>query len=157
MAAKENKDSGKAATNRKAFHDYLVVDRIEAGIALTGTEVKSVRASNVTLTGGYARFDEHGRLVLYDVHISPYECGNRFNHEPTRPRALLLHQRELARLRGVVTQKGYTLVPLNLYFRKRWAKVEIGLCKGKQDEDKRDSLKRRDADRETRRAVSRSR
>lgn len=154
-AAKESRDAGKAATNRKAFHDYAVVDRIEAGLELLGTEVKSVRAGNVSLTGGYAKIEESGRAVLYDVHIAPYECGNRFNHEPTRPRTLLLHRREIDRLRGLVAQKGYTLVPLKLYFRQRWAKVEIGLCKGKQDEDKRDSLRRKEADREARRAVAR--
>ena len=156
MAAKEHTETGKVATNRKAFHDFFVVDRIEAGIELKGTEVKSVRSSNVTLTGGFARIDESGRLILYDVHIAPYECGNRFNHEPTRPRTLLLHRREIEKLRGLVAQKGYTLIPLNLYFRKRWAKVEIGLCKGKQDEDKRESLRRKDADREARRATHRS-
>jgi SsrA-binding protein len=156
-AAKDSKEAEKAATNRKAFHDFFVVDRIEAGIELLGTEVKSVRSSNVTLTGGYAKIEDSGRLVLYAVHIAPYECGNRFNHEPTRPRTLLLHRREIARLKGQIAQKGYTLVPLKLYFRKRWAKVELGLCKGKQDDDKRDTLRRKDADKEARRAISRSR
>ena len=153
---KESKDAEKAATNRKAFHDYFVVDRIEAGIELLGTEVKSVRAGNVTLTGGYAKIEESGRMVLHAVHIAPYECGNRFNHEPTRSRTLLLHRREIERLKGQIAQKGYTLVPLKLYFRKRWAKVEIGICKGKQDDDKRESLRRKDADREARRAISRA-
>lgn len=157
MAAKENKDTEKAATNRKAFHDFFVVDRIEAGIELVGTEVKSVRSSNVTLTGGFAKIEESGRVVLYGVHIAPYECGNQFNHEPTRPRTLLLHRREIDRLRGLIAQKGYTIVPLKMYFSKRWAKVELGLCKGKQDEDKRDTLRRKDADREARRAVQRHR
>jgi SsrA-binding protein len=152
-AAKDSKEAEKAATNRKAMHDYFVVDRIEAGIALVGTEVKSVRASNVTLTGGYAQIEESGKVVLYDVYIAPYECGNRFNHEPTRPRTLLLHQGEIERLKGKIAQKGYTLIPLKLYFRKRWAKVELGLCKGKHDEDKRETLRRKDADRETRRAM----
>lgn len=155
-AAKDTKEADKAATNRKALHDYFVVDRIEAGIELLGTEVKSVRSSNVTLTGGYAKIEDSGRLVLYDVHIAPYECGNRFNHAPTRPRTLLLHRREIDKLKGQIATKGYTLVPLKMYFRKRWAKVEIGLCKGKQDEDKRDSLRRKDAERETRRAIARA-
>jgi len=156
-AAKEKKDADKAATNRKAFHDYFVVDRIEAGIELKGTEVKSIRSSNVTLTGGYAKVEDSGVLMLYGVHIAPYECGNRFNHEPTRPRTLLLHRREIERLKGKIAQKGYTLVPLKMYFRKRWAKVELGLCKGKQDDDKRESLRRKDSDKEARRAISRSR
>lgn len=154
-AAKDSKEAEKAATNRKAFHDYFVVDRFEAGIELLGTEVKSVRAANVNLTGGYARIEESGRVVLLDVHIAPYECGNRFNHEPTRPRTLLLHRKEIERLKGVIATKGYTMVPLKLYFRKRWAKVEIGLCKGKQDEDKRHALRRKDADKEARRAMAR--
>ncbi len=157
MPAKESRETGMAATNRKAFHDFFVVDRIEAGIELQGTEVKSVRAANVTLTGGFAKIEESGRMVLYAVHIAPYECGNQFNHEPTRPRTLLLHRKEIERLKGQIAQKGYTLVPLKLYFRKRWAKVELGLCKGKQDDDKRDSLRHKDADREARRAVSRYR
>ncbi len=155
-AAKDSKEAEKAATNRKAFHDFFIVDRIEAGIELLGTEVKSVRASNVTLTGGYAKIEASGRMVLHDVHIAPYECGNQFNHAPTRPRTLLLHRREIERLKGLIAQKGYTLVPLKMYFHKRWAKVEIGICKGKQDADKRDTLRRKDADKETRRAVSRS-
>ena len=153
--AKDSKEAGKAATNRKAFHDYFVVDRFEAGIELLGTEVKSVRASNVTLTGGYAKIEDSGRVLLYDVHIAPYECGNRFNHEPTRPRTLLLHRREIERLKGLIATKGYTMIPLKMYFLKRWAKVEIGLCKGKQDEDKRNTLRRKDADKETRRAMAR--
>ena len=156
-APKERKDAEQAATNRKAFHDYLVVDRIEAGIELRGTEVKSVRAANVTLTGGYAKIDDSGRLILYGVHIAPYECGNQFNHEPTRSRTLLLHRREIDRLAGRIAQKGFTLIPLKMYFRKRWAKVEIGICKGKQDDDKRESLRQKDSDREARRAIHRRR
>lgn len=154
-AARDSKDADRAATNRKAFHDYFVVDRFEAGIELLGTEVKSVRAGNVNLTGGFARIEESGRVILFDVHIAPYECGNRFNHEPTRPRTLLLHRKEIERLKGVIATKGYTMVPLKMYFRKRWAKVEIGLCKGKQDEDKRQALRRKDADKEARRAIAR--
>jgi len=155
-AASENKREEKVATNRKAFHDYFVVDRLEAGVELLGTEVKSVRAGNVTLTGGFASLD--GReMILHDVHIAPYECGNRFNHDPTRPRRLLLHRREIERLASRIAQKGFTLVPLSLYFRKRWAKVEIGVCRGKQDVDKRETLRRKDADKETRRAMARAR
>jgi SsrA-binding protein len=154
-AAKDKKEADKTATNRKAFHDYFVVERIEAGIELLGTEVKSVRGGNVTLTGGYATITAAGRVVLTDVHIAPYECGNQFNHEPTRPRTLLLNRKEIEKLKTKIAQHGYTLVPLKMYFRKRWAKVELGLCKGKQDGDKRDTLRKKDADRETRRAMSR--
>lgn len=155
-AAKDKKEADKTVTNRKALHDYFVVDRIEAGIELLGTEVKSVRSGNVTLTGGYATILASGRVVLTDVHIAPYECGNQFNHEPTRPRTLLLNRKEIDKLKSKIAQNGYTLIPLKMYFRKRWAKVELGLCKGKQDGDKRDTLRRKDADRETRRAMSRA-
>jgi len=156
MAGAKDKETGdKTVTNRKALHDFFVVDRIEAGIELVGTEVKSVREGQVTLTGGYADIDPAGRLVLRDVHIAPYTFGNQFNHEPTRPRTLLLHRKEIDKLRGQIAQQGYTLVPLKLYFRKRWAKVELGLCKGKQDEDKRHTLRRKEADREARRAIAR--
>jgi SsrA-binding protein len=156
MAATEKQGSGKLATNRKAFRDYVVLDRIEAGIALSGTEIKSVRAGNVNLTGGFARIDD-GRLTLCDVHIAPYECGNRFNHDPTRPRELLLHRKEIFRLAGQLAQKGFTLVPLSMYLRKRWAKVELGVCRGRQDPDKRDRVRRKDADREAQRAMAQRR
>ncbi len=153
-AATDKPRDGKVATNRKALHEYFVLDRIEAGLELLGTEVKSVRAGHVTLTGGFA-FLEGRQMVLRDVYIAPYECGNRFNHEPTRQRRLLLSRKEIDRLAGKIAQKGFTLIPLNMYFRKRWAKVEIGLCRGKQDTDKRETLKRKDADKETRRAMAR--
>lgn len=157
MATSHDKaGGGKVATNRKALHDFFVVERLEAGVELRGTEVKSVRAGTVTLTGGYARIED-GQVVLYGIHIAPYECGNRFNHDPSRPRQLLLHKKEIDRLSGKLAQKGYTLVPLNLHFRKRWAKIELGLCKGKQDDDKRETLKRKEADREARRAMARAR
>lgn len=153
--AAASKDSDKTATNRKALRDFFVIDRIEAGLELLGTEVKSLRAGNVNLTGGFAKVEEGGDATLYDVHIAPYECGNRFNHDPTRPRRLLLSRKELDRLHGQIAQKGYTLVPLRLYFRKRWAKVELGLCKGKQDADKRETIRRREGDREARQAMAR--
>ena len=156
-AAVEKPQAGRVATNRKAFHDYTVLDRVEAGIELVGTEVKSVRSGNVTLTGGFARLD-NGQVTLCDVHIAPYECGNRFNHDPRRPRRLLLNRKEIDRLIGLVQQKGCTLVPLTMFFRKnRWAKIELGICKGKQDEDKRETLKRKTADQEARRAMRRAR
>lgn len=153
-SAPDNQRDGRVATNRKALHEYFVLDRLEAGVELLGTEVKSVRAGHVTLTGGFAT-PEGREMVLRDVYIAPYECGNRFNHDPTRPRRLLLGRKEIDRLVAKVEQKGLTLIPLSMYFRKRWAKVEIGLCRGKQDTDKRETLKRKDADRETRRAIAR--
>lgn len=155
-ASPDKKKPGWTAGNRKALRDYVVLDRLESGISLLGTEVKSVRAGNVNLTGGYAKI-ENNRVRLFDVHIAPYECGNRFNHDPVRPRELLLHRREVDRLEGLVAQKGCTLIPMKMYFRKRWAKVEIGICKGKQDADKRETLKQKDADRESRRAMARAR
>ncbi len=152
-AAAETAPAGRVATNRKAFHEYTVLDRIEVGLELRGTEVKSVRSGNVTLTGGYARI-ENGQPTLYDVHIAPYACGNQFNHDPTRPRRLLLKRKEIDRLTGLVQQKGCALVPLTLYFRRnRWAKIELGICKGKQDADKRETLKRKTADEEMRRSI----
>lgn len=154
-AAAEKEPAGRVATNRKAFHDYVVLDRIEAGIELKGTEVKSVRSGNVTLTGGFARIEE-GQVVLYDIHIAPYECGNRFNHDPRRPRRLLLGRKEIDRLLGRVQQKGCALVPLTMYFRRsRWVKIELGICQGKQDADKRETLRRKTADQEARRAMRR--
>lgn len=153
-SAPDKQREGKVATNRKALHEYFVLDRIEAGLELRGTEVKSVREGHVTLTGGFAMLDGR-QMVLRDVYIAPYECGNRFNHEPTRERRLLLSRKEIDRLASKIAQKGFTLIPLSMYFRKRWAKVEIGLCRGKQDMDKRETLKRKDADKETRRAMAR--
>lgn len=141
------------ATNRKAFHDYHIEDRVEAGIALVGTEVKPVRAGQVNLRDGFARI-ERGQVLLYNVHISPYEQGNRWNHEPTRARRLLLNRKEIGRLSGRVQQSGFTLVPLSIYFNERgYAKVELGVAKGKQLWDKRQSIAKRDVEREVRRAV----
>ena len=154
MTAQDKRGSGRIATNRKALHDYQVLERFEAGLVLLGTEVKSVRAGNVNLTGGFARL-ENGQAVLCDVHIAPYECGNRFNHDPTRPRPLLMGRKEIHRLAGQLVQQGLTLVPLSLYFTKRWAKVELGLCRGRLDRDKREVLRRKTADEEARRAMAR--
>ncbi len=142
------------ASNRKAFHDYHVLDRMEAGLALVGTEVKALRDGHVSLAGGFASADD-GEVVLHDVNIATYEFGNQFNHDPTRPRKLLLHRAQIVRLAGQVAQKGYTLIPLSLYFRDGKAKVELGVCKGKVDRDKREDVRRRDADREASRAVGR--
>lgn len=141
------------ADNRKARHDYFIEETYEAGLALTGSEIKSVRAGRVNLRGGYARV-ENGEVWLYDVHISPYEqSGTHFNHEPTRPRKLLLHRREISRILGLVERQGYTLVPLRIYFKGRRAKLELGLGRGKKLYDKRDDIARREAQRDIDRAM----
>lgn len=143
----------KVASNRKAFRDYLVLERVEAGIELRGSEVKSLREGKANLTAGFVRI-VNGEAILFDIHIAPYEHGSHFNHEPTRPRRLLLRKQHIMRLFGQLSQKGCTLVPLNLYFRRGWAKVEIGLCKGRRTHDKREALRRKTAERELRRAVA---
>ena len=134
--------------NRKARHDYEILETYEAGIALKGTEVKSVRAGKVDFTGAYARF-ENGELWLEDLYIAPYEKGSYSNHEPRRPRKLLLHRRELNKLRGRVEQKGLTLVPLKIYFNDRgYAKVLLALARGKRDYQKKQDDKKRAVERE---------
>jgi SsrA-binding protein len=139
--------------NRKAYHDYDIEESIEAGIALTGTEIKSIRAGRVNLRDAYAR-SERGELWLFNAHIAPYEAGNRYNHEPTRPRKLLLHRKEINWLAGRAAQKGLTLIPLRLYLNKRGlAKVELGVAKGKKLYDKRQSIARREAEREIERVL----
>lgn len=141
------------ADNRKARHDYFIEEQFEAGLALTGSEIKSVRAGRVNLRGGYARV-ENGEVWLYDVHISPYEqSGTHFNHEPTRPRKLLLHRREISRILGLVERQGYTLVPLRMYFKGRRAKLDLGLGRGKKSYDKRESIAQREAQRDIDRAM----
>ncbi len=122
--------------NRAAYHEYFVEDKFEAGIELFGTEVKSLRCGRVNLKDAFCRID-NGELVAYGIHISPYEKGNIFNRDPYRARKLLMHRREIDRLFGAVGQKGYSLIPLSMYFKGRWVKVEIGLCKGKKLYDKR--------------------
>jgi len=139
--------------NRKARHDYQVLDQLEAGIVLTGTEVKSCRARNISLADAYAKAED-GELWLVNAHIAPYEQGNRNNHEPRRPRKLLLQRRELRRLTQAIEAKGLTLVPLKVYLNERsLIKVELGLCRGRQQHDKRDELKRQADERETQRAI----
>lgn len=135
------------AQNKKAWHDYFVDEKYEAGIALFGTEVKSIRQGAVNLKDSYCSF-KNGELFALGIHISPYEKGNIFNREPRRDRKLLMHKREIMKLGGLVTQKGYTLIPLSLYFSGKNVKVEIGLCRGKKLYDKRDSTAAREADRE---------
>lgn len=138
--------------NKRATFDYELLERIEAGVVLTGTEIKSIRANNVSLQRSYvqARGDE---LWLLEANISPYEHGNRLNHEPTRPRKLLLHRREINRILAALTQKGLTLVPTRLYLKGGRAKVEIALARGKRKFDKREDIARRDADRQVERAL----
>lgn len=133
--------------NRQAYHDYLVEETLEAGIALTGTEVKSIRAGKVNLRGAYARVKD-GEVWLEGAHIAIYEQGTYMNHEPLRPRKLLLHHREISRLVGRVQAKGLTLVPLKVYFKDNHVKVELGLARGKKLYDKRESIKERETQRE---------
>ncbi len=142
------------ATNRRAFHDYFIDEKYEAGLALTGTEVKSLRAGKANLRDGFVRIDG-SEAWLENVHISPYTQGGYVNHEPMRPRKLLLHRREIATLIGKTRQKGYTLIPLRMYFSGNHAKVEIGLARGKRQYDKRVALAEADAKREMERALRR--
>ncbi|MCC6177857.1 MAG: SsrA-binding protein SmpB [Chloroflexi bacterium] len=140
------------ATNRKAFHDYHILESLEAGIELTGTEIKSVRAGKVNLRDGYGRV-QNGEVWLYNVHVSPYEQGNRWNHEPDRPRRLLLHKGEIARLGVKSKEEGLTLVPLRMYAKRGNAKVELAVVRGKKQYDKRATIADRDARRELDRVV----
>ena len=143
----EHKSGGQLiAENRKAWHDYFVDERYEAGIVLSGTEVKSLRKGAVNLKDSYCEI-KNGELFAVGVHISPFEQGNIFNKDPLRDRKLLMHRREIMKLNGLVSQKGLTLVPLKLYFSGAHVKMEIGLCRGKKLYDKRDAAAERDANR----------
>jgi len=144
------------ASNRKARHDYAILDSVEAGIALTGTEVKSLRAGRASLVDAFAQVKD-GELYLHGLHIPEYTQGTWNNHEPRRVRKLLLHRVEIDKLTGKVQEAGLTLIPLALYFADGWAKVELGLARGKRSYDKRQDLARRDADREITRAMGRRR
>ncbi len=139
------------STNRKARHDYHIEETYEAGIVLTGTEVKSVRNTRVNLKDSYAKV-EGGEIFLYNMHISPYEPGNRFNHEPLRMRKLLMHKKEIGRLAGKTKEKGYALIPLKIYLREGLVKIELGLARGKKLYDKRRDIAERDSKREMERA-----
>ena len=141
------------AENRKARHEYFVIDSIECGIELRGTEVKSLRLGAVNLKDSYAVVTKDAQVYIEGMHISPYEKGNIFNHEPLRPRRLLLHKREIYKLMGEVGQDGMALIPLSLYFKEGRVKVSLGICRGKKLYDKRDSAARRDADRAIERAT----
>lgn len=152
---KDTKDAVKVvANNRKARHLYHILETLEAGLVLTGTEVKSLRNGRANLGDAYATV-ENGEVWLRNLHISPYEQGNQFNHEPLRKRKLLLHRRDIRRLIGKTREKGLTMVPLRLYFRDGWAKVELALVRGKKSHDKREDIAKRDAERDMARALSR--
>jgi SsrA-binding protein len=147
-----NKGIKVVATNKKAFHDYFIEETYEAGIVLTGTEIKSLRLGRANLKDSFARISG-GEVFLHNMHISPFDQGNRFNHEPTRARKLLLHRVEISKLIGLTKERGYALVPLKIYLKGGFAKVELALAKGKKSYDKRETIARRDADREIARAL----
>ena len=150
----KKRNGGNLTVNRRALHDYFVLEKIEAGIELVGTEVKVVRNGEAGLSGSYAQVKD-GQLFLNQVTIPPYAFGNRFNHDSLRTRRLLVHAREIRKLQALSEQKGLSLVPLRMYLTpKGLVKVEIGVCRGKAQEDKRETIKRRDADLEARRAIS---
>jgi SsrA-binding protein len=152
MPDKKDEKERDVAVNRRAYHDYFIDDKLEAGIMLTGTEVKSVRNGRTNLRDGFVRIDGN-EAWLENVHISPYAQANVMNHEPLRPRKLLLHRKEISSLIGKVRQKGYTLIPLRVYFSRNHAKVEVGLARGKKQYDKREAIAERDAKREIARAM----
>jgi len=144
------------ATNRKAYHEYFILDKFEAGLVLMGTEVKSIREARINLKESYAAV-KGGEAFLFDCHISPYSHGNRENHEPTRTRKLLLHRQEIKKLIGKTQEKGLTLVPLRVYLKRGKIKVELGVARGKRLYDKRETERKKDSDREARAAVKSSR
>ena len=152
MADKKKTDGKIITVNRKARHDYFVEETYECGIALAGTEVKSLRAGAVNLKDSYCSIKD-GEMFVVGMHISPYEQGNIFNRDPLRQRKLLMHKREIMKLFGYVKRDGYSLIPLSLYFTGSRVKLELGLCKGKKLHDKRDDAARRDASREMDRAM----
>jgi SsrA-binding protein len=154
MPSKPDTSEKLIATNRRAFHEYFVLQKLEAGIALTGTEVKALREGLVNLKDSYVNF-ERGEAFLFAMHISPYTHGNRENHDPVRKRKLLLHRREIEKLRVQLVEKGLTIVPLRLYFKGGRVKAEIAIVRGKKLYDKRETEKRKDADREAAAAMKR--
>ena len=147
-------DSKTITVNRKAYHDYIILESLEAGIVLMGSEIKSIRAGRVNIRDAYAR-PENGELWLVNAHIAAYEAASRFGHEPNRPRKLLLHRRQIDELTAMVAQKGLTLVPLKLYIKKGNAKLELGVGRGKKFHDKREVIARRETEREIGRALKR--
>ncbi len=146
---KENKV---IAQNKKAFHDYAIEDSYETGLVLTGTEIKSVRKGSVNLKDSHVRIDQNGEAYVMNMHISPFEQGNRYNQDPTRSRKLLMHKKEVMRLYGLVKQQGYALVPTRLYIKNGFAKLEVALAKGKKIYDKRQDIAKKTAQREIERA-----
>ncbi|MEK7789636.1 MAG: SsrA-binding protein SmpB [Planctomycetota bacterium] len=140
------------AKNRKAYFQYEILEKIEAGVVLTGTEVKSIRNRDVSINESFAHLN-NGEIFVYEMHIGEYKQGNRQNHEPKRVRKLLLHKREIAKITGKIKQKGYTMIPLSLYFKEGVVKVELALVRGKTKIDKREDIKKRDIDREIQRAM----
>lgn len=150
--AKEPSDIQTVARNKKAYHDYFVLESYEAGIELFGTEVKSCRQGKINLKDAWCSIDDR-QLYVNGMHISPYEQGNIFNRDPDRKRRLLMHKREIDKLFGTLKTQGLTLIPLSAYFRKGKLKIQVGLCKGKKNYDKRETIARRDAERETQRAL----
>ncbi|MBF2054969.1 MAG: SsrA-binding protein SmpB [Candidatus Sericytochromatia bacterium] len=145
---------GTAIVNRKAFHDYHILEKFEAGLELLGTEVKSIRGGNANLLDNYAQI-KNGEVWVHQLHIGPYKHGNIMNHEPMRPRRLLLHKREISRLIGKTQQQGLTLVVLRLYWKGNWLKAELGLVQGKKLYDKRQAIAERDVKRQIQRAIRR--
>jgi SsrA-binding protein len=154
MATPEAAEEKPVATNRKARHDYIVLDSIEAGIALKGTEVKSLRQGKANISESYAQI-ANGQTWLHGMHISPYEQGSYANVDPLRTRRLLLHKKEIRRLVGRTAEQGITLVPLKVYFKRNLAKVLLGVCKGKREYDRRQDIARREAERDIRRKYAR--
>lgn len=152
MAEQQKKVSRTIAQNKKAWHDYFIDEKFEAGIELFGTEVKSLRAGRVNLKDSYCSVKD-GELFALGVHISPYEQGNIFNRDPLRPKKLLMHKREILRLFGKVQEKGYSLIPLSLYFKGSRVKMELGLCRGKKLYDKREDMAKASAKRDMERAM----
>lgn len=140
------------ADNRRARHEYEILETFEAGIQLAGTEVKSMRLGRANLQDAFCRIED-GELWLHNCHISPYEFGNRFNHEPTRKRRLLMHSKQIFRIHQQVKEKGLTLIPLKLYFKRNWIKVDLAMAKGKQLYDKRETIAKRDSKRQLDRVV----
>ncbi|MEI8390701.1 MAG: SsrA-binding protein SmpB [bacterium] len=151
---KKNKQEKVAASNKKAFHEYSIMEKYQAGIVLTGTEIKSVRAGRVTLKDSFAKI-EKGEVWLYKSHISPYEMGNIYNHDPERKRKLLLTKNEIRKLTDKIKGTGETLIPLKMYISEGWAKVEIGIAKGKKLHDKRDDIAQKSVKRDIERAMKR--
>jgi SsrA-binding protein len=147
-------DKKVVSTNRKAFHDFLIFDKFIAGIVLTGTEIKSVRKGMLNLKDSFAKIED-GEIFLYNMHISPYEQGNRYNHEPERVRKLLLNKQEILKMLGKIKKEGYSIVPLELFLSHGFAKIEIGLAKGKKLYDKREAIAKKTQDRDIARHIKR--